>query len=133
MNPLDKQVYENIARKDLSFWCIINHKVDDDFDGDWHVATVYEIREGSIFFTPPTKCWFIDNSDDITNYEIIGHPIILSDVLHYIHYKRMNIDWMVDSILWGHNNMAVSSWDFRKPTYEEQSEECKYFIRNIVK
>ena len=38
MNPLDKKVYEAIARKDLSFGCIITSK-------EFHIYEAEEVEE----------------------------------------------------------------------------------------
>ena len=54
--------------------------------------------------------------------------ILLSDVLNYSRSTGVSvINWMKAF------EMLVRNWDMSKPTYEEQSEEIKDFIRNLVK
>lgn len=61
--------------KELKFGCFILHRVDDDYDGDGHIAKVVEEIEWWIYFTPATPYWWTDNSQDTTNYVIIwGEP-----------------------------------------------------------
>ena len=66
MNPLDKQVYEKIARKVEKNHILSIHNYNDEND-------TYEIEYNSTIYFDT-------------------YPIMLSDVLHYIHYKLMNID-----------------------------------------
>ena len=128
MNPLDKNVYEAIARKDLSFGCIIT-------SNEFHISKAEEVEgkinvcmyfsnQGNIrlqwFYVhcPLTEEQVYFDFTDVLRYTIKGHPILLSDVMN-----------------WGGDKTGTFQyyWDLSLPTYDEQSEECKEFIRNLVK
>ena len=191
MNPLDKNVYEAIARKDLSFgckvsaqhyvWrfsektlkelnevhgkCVLQEEIED------HAKRIMVKKEDLVMQNitryPATilmeggamvsakghgdhRLWerdwiyhyfyylgWVKFEDYVCEYayieEIIGHPILLSDVLEFI-YKKAN-PMAADFAFYPYHSdtEVLKLWDFKIPTYEEQSEECKTFIRNLVK
>ena len=73
-----------LINKELSEWCIINYKVDDDFDWDWHIARIVEVVAKTVFFRPRTIYGGTDYSDDETEYEILGHPYDLREVMRWL-------------------------------------------------
>lgn len=127
MNLQDTLVYEKIARKDLSFGCkFIRHWTE---------------RKEEYVFTWAYKEWYLGfnryvclvnyNIEDIPsdkNTEIIGHPILLSDILAYARSKNLSVISWAELFEW-----TMKLWNLQIPTYEKQSEETKEFIRNIIK
>lgn len=92
MNTLQIELTRLIGKKELTFGCFINHKVDDDFDGDWHLARVTEVEDKHFFFYPRTPYGDTDWSDDESEYEIIGHPATLTDLHRWMNEKKVNWD-----------------------------------------
>ena len=60
------------------------------------------------------------------DYESYYETILLSDVLNYIHVEA---DPLATDIS---ERLVLNLWDLQLHIYEEQSEECKTFIRNLV-
>lgn len=143
------EIYEKIARKDFTFWCILrreNHR--------WDVLN-YKIidLENKIFDT--IKYWlkrkielkiFYDvhntgdisiilNSDEINkdisetfnnviwNWKIIWHPVMIWDVLDYFWEKEWAMT--LDEIL--------RVWEKKKFPIEDQSDNCIDYVYNLIK
>lgn len=96
MNPQDKLVFEKIARKDLSFGLLVKHR-------DFMMQKVIGINpnrhknhfpeenavllvDASYPYYHEAICsqYFNKEFPKECQYEIIGHPIVLSDVLNYL-------------------------------------------------
>ena len=113
MNPLDKKVYEAVSRKDLSFGCRILIDGYDEMRFCW--GEEFSSERYAVVTEMDGECYWYEGYFE---KEIIGHPILLSDVMN-----------------WGGDKTGTFQyyWDLSLPTYDEQSEECKEFIRNLVK
>lgn len=133
MNILDKEVYNKIARKDLTFWCryiwadvYILEEKEYIF---WNDYSKHEIEYWE-YMSIDAEYDIIYPIDTITEdwwtflYEIIGHKVLLSDVLDFLNEKRKSDQTKTMTVL--------KKWNFSKPTYEEQSSDCKNYIRSIV-
>lgn len=120
---LDKVVYQKIARKDLTLGC-----------------KVIPMGESEAM----NFCWWDENGNMIVTYdqelethslflkEIIGHPILLSDVLHFLYNEvTLSMSFLKRSFVTEKVNVTIDIWNLAYPHYEEQSEECKKHIRNF--
>ena len=129
MENLDKVVYEKIARKDLSFGCIIFKKPYGYMKYCWG-----EGFSGGLDCIMTEWNWYCVWFEDSFTKEIIGHPILLSDVLSFINiWIRDSDDFDKAAELIKKYESLVWIWNPSKPYYEEQLEVCKDFIRNLCK
>lgn len=144
MNSLDKDVYARIARKDLSFGCLV--KTYADGEDEWEYTYVWETSilvqwDCSKMRTIDEWCGCCSEvekyGDD--NSSIIGHPIVLSDVLLYCgntwNTSAYNIilngfDYTFEGFTEYGDKIC---WDLNIPYYEHQREITKDFIRSLVK
>lgn len=71
---------------------------------------------------------FTFKSEDIV--EIIGHDILLSDLLKWIYLKKGDVDcFFNDDGLWLFDEYF---WDLNKPHLKDQSEELIEFLYNLI-
>lgn len=156
MTTIDKatmitKIYEAMARKDLSFWCLIkqhphikkttiylwDEKNDDScmWSRFFYVYDKYE--EYPYWESPSTYSDDFRWSNKNNKFEIIGHPVLLSDVLNYI---DDNEKWQDDKskhwdiLLW--NSLYETgkySWNYSKPTIDDQITDCIEYIYNLIK
>lgn len=177
MNELDKLVYNKIARKNLTTWCIIRHRYnwEDEFesvidlwtyveyDNEWKDIVLktqllrtfdswnerrFEIINEKFYYSIPVQNWYVCVDVDKDDFEVIGHPVLLSDVLNYIAKLDESFnDWKWVMIPHNFPNMKNQSrywqlsdnwrlivdlfslWDMSEPEYENQSERLKNYIR----
>lgn len=95
-------IYEKIADKTLSFWCIIRRET-----GVWDILDFKIIqnrlikfdnwktrREIQLYHSNSNQVWLYNELDD---KEIIWHPVMLGDVLDYLWDKKwlMTIDKII--------------------------------------
>ena len=123
----DAKVYEVIARKQETKWCRVSF-----------YSHYYDWREtcelGERYYI---NKWELQDDDNFYyDHKIIGHAIVLSDILHYIWESWRAMETASDTLIfWLRNwySWEENMWDLSKPTYEEQSEECKNFIYSLIK
>ena len=113
-------IYEKIARKDLSFWCKVFHKVE-----SWkrwfkaRIITDSIKRDDWIFY------WVkLDSENSVTwlqkkEMEIIGHPVMIGDVMEYFYGSVRFSEW------W-------KCWRKLTKPIEDQSDDCIDFIYNLI-
>jgi len=153
MNKRDKLVYQKIARKDLSFGCEITiielwapilqeYWYDDgNFWDEWYIVWYsddslismswdWECIDFDTDYIKDILSWKEELPDYIKGISIIGHPILLSDVLNYTE-NLINEEWLVYDFRT--ITEILSEWNNKFPTYEEQSESCKELIYNLIK
>ena len=130
MENLDKIVYQKIARKDLSFGCRI-------IPIEWEEEMKYCWQE---HFFSGSKQMIVEHNGickarrESVMVEIIWHPILLSDVLHFFYDKvTISMSFIDRSIVTENVYVTIELWNLACAHYEEQSEECKEFIRNFCK
>jgi len=133
MNPLevseDTLVYQKIARKDKSFWLLFHPNSDDYKEIYMFLETDKHLRVSDNSIIKISEADYEIHWWDI---DAIGHKIILSDVLFYIrHLYDSSEEWYSNAIDYEETNIR-KYWELSKPTYEEQSEECKSYIRNLI-
>jgi hypothetical protein len=123
------KIYEAMARKDLSFGCRIHNWrnwiiIWKDYDENWETWRYRIIDDWENVYTT------------INPLTIIGHPVLLSDVLNYI---DDNEKWQDDKskhwdiLLW--NSLYETgkySWNMSIPTINNQSIDCIEYIYNLI-
>jgi hypothetical protein len=130
-----------MARKDLSFGCKIQSKEFHIYEEEYVEWTINLCR----YFHNQENIqlmWFIVQSPlteesvyfdfkDVLRFNTIGHPILLSDVLQWIDWNKFGI-WNNTRSNVSYCETLVRIWNLNFPNYEDQSKECKTFIRNLV-
>ena len=134
------KIYEVIADKTLSFWCIAEYK----YNGFQKLLLC--IQSYSIWNKYWTPLNYTNNPVEIDISEmrkIIWHPVMIGDVLEYIQDNLIMLntsekwDYFMlkknpytpyDWILWTLMDIRTNK---RKPI-ENQSEECITFIYNLI-
>ena len=116
-------IYAKIANKDLSFGCKIFHKVE-----SWkrwfkaRIITDSIKRDDWIFY------WVkLDSENSVTwlqekEMEIIGHPVMIGNVLDYFWNKK----WLMTL------DRILRFWEEKTKTIEEQSDKCIDYIYNLI-
>lgn len=111
-------INDMIARKNLSFGCKIFHKVDWKKWFNARIITNKIERNDWIFY------WVVLDSENSVTWiqekemEIIGHPIMLGDVMEYFYGSVRFSEW------W-------KCWRKLTKPVEEQSDGCIDFIYNL--
>ena len=122
INEIDLPVYKAIARKDLTIGCILFIQNPDGYarfieESDvWNGFTITSATEGYSALNY--------SRDSIRDWSIIGHPIVLTDVLHHI--------VTLQSLMNHYYNKVCIMWDVSKPYYDQQSEGLKELVREIA-
>lgn len=134
-----KKIYEAIADKTLNFGCRITEVWDNKM---FRVTTKYrwngkkyEICYAQDFI--PHYIWSLVFDTELGYKEkikIIGHPVMIGDVLEYLH---KNIEE-----LWYSNVFEViqilcyrdeyNSWKDKRKPIEDQSQECIDFVESLI-
>lgn len=115
-------IYKEMANKELTPWCCVEVKAQNEY-GD---------------FTYRLSRWDERPTSEIK--EIIGHPVMIGDVLRQI---RLLAGYALDNdlikksdfgnVIAHHNYRITQIWeDFREPI-EDQSDECIDFIYSLIK
>ena len=108
-SEVDKYAMQ-IANKDLDFWCKIKLKTGETDTITWKAIW------------PWITCLFfrqirLDNIE-----EIIGHPIMIGNVLDYFWNKK----WLMTL------DRILRFWEEKTKTIEEQSDKCIDYIYNLI-
>lgn len=115
-------INEMIAKKNLSFGCKIFHKVDWKRWFKARIITDSIKRDDWIFY------WVkLDSENSVTwlqekEMEIIGHPIMIGNVLDYFWNKK----WLMTL------DRILRFWEEKTKTIEEQSDKCIDYIYNLI-
>lgn len=102
-----KAIYEKIARKDIDLWCKIKLKTGVINTAVWKPAW------------PLINCLFFRQIKTEDIGEIIGHPVMLGDVMEYFYGSVRFSEW------W-------KCWRKLTKPVEEQSDGCINFIYSLI-
>ena len=90
-------IYKKIARKDLDFWCIVESK--------WGQSVFLADRNRREIFR--TNYRIVDFIGQDEPMEIIGHPVMIGDVMDFIEkntqeikHKESKWEWVIKIKLW---------------------------------
>ena len=147
---IDK-IYEVIADKTLSFWCMISVNL---WWENKHFNTVIidtEYRDNCILYKTRHPLFELREWDNqIINWDvkIIWHPVMIGDVLDYLlkkwvfhlcdHWNLIKFDWFKPLFdCWCKRYQSVSDffvenyWEHRRKPIEDQSVDCIEYIYNL--
>lgn len=116
-------INEMIAKKNLSFGCKIFHKVE-----SWKRSFKARIITDKIEKDYGTFYWVkLDSENSVTwlqekEMEIIGHPVMIGNVLDYFWNKK----WLMTL------DRILRFWEEKTKTIEEQSDKCIDYIYNLI-
>ena len=105
-------IYKKIARKDLDFWCIVESK--------WGQSVFLADRNRREIFR--TNYRIVDFIGQDEPMKIIGHPVMIGNVLDYFWNKK----WLMTL------DRILRFWEEKTKTIEDQSDECIDFIYNLL-
>lgn len=112
-------IYEKIARKDLSFGCRVKWE-----EAEYRILKA--IQPHRLEAIPTWYRWYGDYGTvvltPISEYEIIGHPVMIGDVLDYFWNKK----WVMTL------DRILRFWGEKTKTIEEQSDKCVDYIYNLI-
>lgn len=114
------KIYEEIADKTLSFWC----KIESEY---WIVKRVHN------YYEPRLQVEWSDEVLNESDYWIIGHPVMIWDVLYYVQKNLTRAELWYWRINWIEVEIQafIAKRDCTKPI-EEQSEECIDFVFSLL-
>jgi hypothetical protein len=119
-----KVIYEKIANKELSNWCIVMIEwVKHIYTDDLEFMCVWSLEN---WFNYWTSEYGLD--EDTMDYEIIWHPVMFWDVLDYIYWKT-SFSWVF--LKWG-IDLIYDLWKEKRKPIEDQSEELINLVLNIL-
>lgn len=90
-------------------------------------------------YNSDNPCEEIDQKELSENYEILGHDILLSDVLEWL--KELELSNEIDTFNIGYSEMGqfvilydskYYFWNLSKPYLKDQSEEFIEFLYNLI-
>jgi len=121
---LEKHIYNSIPRlRELSSGCILENKAN---------LKRYEIAiylgESFCILDNKRKYPLTVNSKIRDYYNIIGHPILLNDVLEWIHKEIMKGSTVVST----HAISVIINWNLPKPALKDQSQELIDALTELI-
>ena len=116
-------IYKEIANKEITFGCKIFIEgekwviVDEDKYWEW-IATL----RGD---------WWVTREKPECEFEVVGHPVMIGDVMYYIK-ERINLEKLAVDY---YEEIAELSdnWKDERLSIEQQSDECVDFVYNLIK
>ena len=134
-----KVIYEKIADKTLSKWCLLQEIVNkelcitileklDEKTNRFYWETTYKTISR---YLSSLHWWVVYSISDTTIsfiekwYKIIWHPVMIWDCLSYINYITIWVDYTTKDIL--------IFWTKKRKPIEEQSDDCITYIYNLIK
>lgn len=123
-------IYAKIANKELSFWCEIKK---------WNVFLKIiwsEVWWTFILIWP----WFrkyIAEIEEIAKSKIIGHPVMIGDVMEYFNEWNIVISWFEwmqksEIIKWEKTLHLINFWKKLTKPIEDQTDDCIDFVYNLI-
>ena len=127
------ELHKKFARKDKGYWCIIlnwwrQYIIWHDYSLSWNRTKLMTMRFCDN--CPTTEYFNID--------EVVGHPLILSDILNYL----LNNDYAVvvrknhilieSMVLYKEIEWDMIEWDISKPYLKDQSTEVINAVYNLL-
>lgn len=130
-----KAIYKEMANKELTFGCKVKFSkwiysiIDrenvwflDSYKGvDWNIRNTIVIEDGV-----NSRCYSIE--------EIIGHPVMIGDVIDWIepYWKGYAQDVKFSQERKRKIDIVLLQWDKKREPIEAQSDECIDFIYSLI-
>ena len=114
------RIYEVIANKELSFWCIVKVKWK---YGIWmwfdqsSYGRIYDCKRNNWDLLST-----LTSDEDTDDIEIIWHPVMIGDVL----------DWMSNHPFIRYKTELFLSWEHKRKQIDDQADSCVDFIYSLV-
>jgi len=122
-----KAIYDKIANKELTFGC--KAKIE---DYNWTEYNVIIVNLKEWYYKIWDELRFI-NEFELETEKIIGHLIMIWDVLDYLNIETVNnlIDFNYEDITeeW----KIINLWKYKRKPIEEQDDEVIDYIYNLTK
>lgn len=141
------KIYEKIANKTLTMWCKIEFTYEvetlNEYWEDYAMATNTEIvlpnwyTSGEIeLHTNDIKDWY-DKDLDLW-IKIIGHPVMIGDVLRYFNTKEVD-GWLYSQYYSPDNSPCLTEmWELfdlrqrKDKPIDNQTQECKTYLHKLL-
>lgn len=131
-----KAIYDEIANKNRTFGCKYIVK-----NNEWSIFELREDEWDGISFNnwyDETFEWIWE--DELIRYKliwIVGHPVMIWDVLGYTNEKKIDVVWSDSScaidVRDGEQSINIFNlWDKKRESIENQSDECIDFIYSLI-
>lgn len=110
-----KWIYSIIDRENV--WFLDSYK-----GVDWNIRNTIVIEDGV-----NSRCYSIE--------EIIGHPVMIGDVIDWIepYWKGYAQDVKFSQERKRKIDIALLQWDKKRESIEAQSDECVEYVYNLIK
>jgi len=115
-------IYNEMADKTLSEWCIVFNKVSWTNDIVWNIYITFDDKLIEPRF---------DRLMEKDEYKIIWHPVRIGDVLDWFDKNNPEHLWWWNWVING--EIIVREWNNLRLPIDEQSDECIEFIYNLIK
>lgn len=119
-------IYQKIARKDLSFGCIV-HKQDKKWQMDRNRVLTHKMYDWYIQTLIDESMFTKVIIDYSKKYRIIGHPVMIGDVLDWV---KENTPY--SALKFTASNIFMNRGTTRKPI-DDQEEYCIEYVYNLCK
>lgn len=126
-----------MANKEKSFGCryIAKHSK----EGSKPFET-RDVEDHFLSFEDWDYCYVDYLCDDSIRYdlvEVIGHPVMIGDVIDYTGEKKIDIVWSdsscaIDIRDWENSLNLFNLWDNKRTPIEEQSDGCVNYVYSLI-
>lgn len=115
-----KAIYEKVANKELTFWCKVMNLDEEGviIDTTLHPEWVAVYWEG----------WWITRENFKDDVVIVGHPVLLVDVLNFIDEQPQPM-WMG---MLKYEEALFHFWLSKREPIENQSDDCIDYVYNLI-
>lgn len=113
-------IYEKVANKELTFWCKVMNLDEEGviIDTTLHPEWVAVYWEG----------WWITRENFKDDVVIVGHPVLLADVLNFIDEQHRT---MLMGML-KYEEALFHFWLSKREPIENQSDDCIDYVYNLI-
>lgn len=113
-------IYKEIANKELTFWCKVMNMDEEGviIDTTPHPDWVAVYWEG----------WWITRENFKDDVTIVGHPVLLADVLNFIDEQHQTM-WMG---MLKYEEALFHFWLSKREPIENQSDDCIDYVYNLI-
>ena len=140
LNKTEKisEIYEKVANKELTYWCMFLYKKE--WGNDVLIFNCQYQDTGNT--TTVQHLWKIDGEStiedfDINEAKIIGHPVLIGDVLDWIKKEEIRIlkeEYNPEYDYWCREKLKILElWKQERFSIEDQSEEAISYLYKLIK
>ena len=130
-----KKIYEEIANKELNFWCMFTW-----FHTEWFEFLSHTIRGGKVLVTIDWDIYSLKwkKEDRFVVDKIKWHTVLIWDVLDwYREWAEQNINNSENYLpqitkIADNENKILTLWEYKRKPIECQPKECIDFVYNLT-